>query len=340
MKITKLIAALIVLTMVATPVLSYAKAGGRSGGGSSGGSSRSGGMTYGSEGSRGSRTFDNNGYKPIERSTTPQTAPQPTARPAPAPAVPPQPVGQPSFFQRHPILTGLAAGFAGSWVGHMLFGANNSLAGQAGAGTEGADAGTGSMWPLILLLAFGGLAVYYFTKMRRPSVATTEPAFERSALAPETASFASGSMVGTLQPGAIVSSEDASKFRQMLVDVQAAWSKQDLDALKRLTTPEMLHYFSEALSENTSKEVEDHVEDVGVQQADVREAWTEDSKNYATVLLRWTARDYTVSLTKRRGEPGYLTDGDDQKPADAAEAWTFMRYQGGEWLLSAIQQVE
>ena len=329
MKITKLIAALIVLTMVATPVLSYAKAGGRSSGGSSGGSS---------QGSRGSRTFDNNGYKPIERSTTPQTAPQSTARPAPAPAVPPQPAAQPSFFQRHPILTGLAAGFAGSWIGHMLFGANNSLAGQAGA--EGADAGTGSMWPLILLLAFGGLAVYYFTKMRRPSVATAGPAFERSALAPETAPFAGGPMAGTLQPGTVVSSEDESKFRQMLVDVQAAWSKQDLDALKRLTTPEMLHYFSDALSENTSKEVENHVEDVGVQQADVREAWTEDSKNYATVLLRWTARDYTVSLTKRRGEPGYLADGDDQKPAEASEAWTFMRYQGGKWLLSAIQQVE
>lgn len=329
MKITKLIAALIVLTMVATPVLSYAKAGGRSSGGSSGGSS---------QGSRGSRTFDNNGYKPIERSTTPQTAPQSTARPAPSPAVPPQPVGQPSFFQRHPILTGLAAGFAGSWIGHMLFGANNSLAGQAGA--EGADAGTGSMWPLILLLAFGGLAVYYFTKMRRPSVATTGPAFERSALAPETAPLVTGPMAGTLQPGTVVSSEDESKFRQMLVDVQAAWSKQDLDALKRLTTPEMLHYFSDALSENTSKEIENRVEDVGVQQADVREAWTEDSKDYATVLLRWTARDYTVSLTKQRGEPGYLADGDDQKPADAAEAWTFMRYQGGKWLLSAIQQVE
>lgn len=329
MKHTQLIAALTVLTMVATPVLSYAKAGGRSSGGSSGGSS---------QGSRGSRTFDNNGYKPIERSTTPQTAPTPAARPAPAPAMPPQPAAQPSFFQQHPILTGLAAGFAGSWIGHMLFGANNSLAGQAGA--EGADAGTGSMWPLILLLAFGGLAVYYFTKMRRPSVATTGPAFERSALAPETTPFAAGPMAGTLQPGTVVSPEDESKFRQMLVDIQAAWSKQDLDMLKRLTTPEMLHYFSDALSENTSKEVENRVEDVGVQQADVREAWTEDSKDYATVRLRWTARDYTVSLTKQRGEPGYLADGDDQKPTEVSEAWTFMRYQGGKWLLSAIQQVE
>ena len=71
MKITKLIAVLIVLTMVATPVLSYAKAGGRSSGGSSGGSS---------QGSRGSRTFDNNGYKPIERSTTPESKARTQAR--------------------------------------------------------------------------------------------------------------------------------------------------------------------------------------------------------------------------------------------------------------------
>ncbi len=332
MKQTQLIAALTVLTMVATPVLSYAKAGGRSGGSSSGG------MTYGSQGSRGAQTYDNNGYKPIERSMTPQTAPTPAARPAPAPALPPQTAAQPSFFQQHPILTGLAAGFAGSWIGHMLFGANNSLAGQTGA--EGADTGTGSMWPLILLLAFGALAVYYFTKMRRPSVATAGPSFERSALTSETAPFAAGPMAATLQPGAVVSPVDEAKFRQMLADVQAAWSKQDLDTLKRLTTPEMLHYFSDALSENTSKEVENIVEDVAVQQADVHEAWTEDSRDYATVLLRWKARDYTVSLAKRKGEPGYLIDGDDQKPADAVEAWTFVRYQGGKWLLSAIQQVE
>ena len=92
MKSTKLIAALIVLTIVATPVLSYARAGGRSGGSSGGSSSGSSGMTYGSQGSRGSKTFDNNGAKPIERTMTPQTtpgsAPPSTASPAPAPAVP------------------------------------------------------------------------------------------------------------------------------------------------------------------------------------------------------------------------------------------------------------
>lgn len=341
MKTTKLIATMVVLTIVATPVLSYARAGGRSGGGSGGSSSGSGGMTYGSQGSRGSKTFDNNGAKPIERSTTPQTAPNApaTARPAPAPALAPQPMAQPSFFQRHPILTGLAAGFAGSWLGHMIFGANNSMAAAGGEGAEAA-AGGGSMLPLLLLFGLGAAAIYYFRRMRQPSVTTTGQAFQRNTLESETEPFAAGQMANASSLNTVLTSEDESKFRQMLMDAQTAWSKQDLDALKRLTTPEMLHYFSNALSENVSKDVENHVEDVAVLQSDVRETWTEDSKDYATIRFRWKARDYNVSLAKGRGEPGSTADGNDQTPVEAAEAWTFLRYQGGRWLLSAIQQVD
>jgi hypothetical protein len=297
-------------------------------------------MTYGSQGSRGSKTFDNNGAKPIERSTTPQTAPSsaPPSTPAVAPA--PQPIAQPSFFQRHPILTGLAAGFAGSWLGHMIFGANNSMAAAGGEGAEAAGSGGGSMLPLLLLFALGAVAIYYFRKMRQPSVTTTGQAFQRNTLESETEPFAAGPMTGASSLTTILVPEDESKFRQMLVDVQAAWSKSDLDALKRVTTPEMLHYFSSALSENVSKDVENHVEDVAILQTDVRETWTEDSKDYATVRFRWKARDYNVSLTKRQGEPGSILDGDDKTPVEAAEAWTFLRYQGGRWLLSAIQQVD
>jgi predicted lipid-binding transport protein (Tim44 family) len=45
-----------------------------------------------------------------------------------------------------------------------------------------------------------------------------------------------------------------------------------------------------------------------------------------------------VSLTKRRGEPGYLVEGSEETPTESGEVWTFMRYQNGKWLLSAIQQ--
>nr|HQV10352.1 hypothetical protein [Nitrospira sp.] len=59
---------------------------------------------------------------------------------------------------------------------------------------------------------------------------------------------------------------------------------------------------------------------------------------YATVNLSWTARDYTVSLTKQPGEAGYLVEGNDQQPTKTTEVWTFMRFGNGSWLLSAIQQ--
>src|SRR6266496_2897765 len=101
----RLIALMIVLALAATPTLSFARAG--SGGGRSGGGFSQGGSSSGSIGSRGSRTYENNGYQPIERSTTPQQAPT-TTRTAPSPTGQPQPAAQPSFFQRHPILTGLA----------------------------------------------------------------------------------------------------------------------------------------------------------------------------------------------------------------------------------------
>jgi predicted lipid-binding transport protein (Tim44 family) len=51
------------------------------------------------------------------------------------------------------------------------------------------------------------------------------------------------------------------------------------------------------------------------------------------------ARDYTVSSTKQRGEPGYLVEGSEETPTETTEVWTFMRSRPGKWLLSAIQQV-
>ena len=139
-------------------------------------------------------------------------------------------------------------------------------------------------------------------------------------------------------PVAEITPADQTAFQHILIEVQTAWSKQDLSALRRLVTPEMLNYFSVGLSENASQEVENRVEDVSLLSAETREAWTEDATDYATVLLRWKARDYTLSLTKQRGEPGFLAEGNDQVPTESSEVWTFMRFQKGKWLLSAIQQ--
>ena len=226
----------------------------------------------------------------------------------------------------------------------MIFGATDSSArtNEAGERTGEAEQPAGSSGPngmmLILLMLMGGGVLYYFLKGRRSPV----PNF--SGITRSTA--VSGSLLDsstTTLPAATVETEitsaDKAAFQQLLVDIQTAWGKQDLPELRRLVTPEMLEYFSTGLAEQTSQDIANHVEDVVLQRAEVRESWTEEAAQYATVMLHWNARDYTVSLTKQRGESGYLIEGSEEKPTESSEVWTFMRYQNGKWLLSAIQQI-
>jgi predicted lipid-binding transport protein (Tim44 family) len=340
MNTTKLMAACIVLSLLGAPAVSFAKARGGFGGGYSSGS-RS-GSSSGSIGSRGSRTYDQNGAQPIQQSTTPKpaSAPPPSAAASQAPAAQPTPASQPSFLQRNPILAGIAGGLTGSWIGHMLFGATESSAktneaGEAAGQATGASNSTG--W-LLFLMVLGAGALYYFMKVRRSPVPVVSGMMRSSAVA---GSLLAESSAAALRPATTdfdITASDKAAFQQLLTDIQAAWSKQDLAALRRFVTPEMLSYFSTALAENSSQEIENHVEDVVLGRADVREAWTENETQYATVGLHWRARDYTVSLTKQRGEVGYLIDGSDEQPTESSEVWTFMRFQDGKWLLSAIQQ--
>ncbi len=341
MNTTKLIAAVIVIALIGLPSLSFARArGGGYGGGYSSGS-RS-GNPYGNIGSRGSRTYDQNGAKPIEQSTTPKPSAgtPPSTSNGPSSTTQPAPAMQPSFMQRNPLMAGLAAGIAGSWIGHMLFGATNSNAASTTetGETAAATGGSNSAGILLLLLLVGAGALFYFLKVRRPV-----PDFSGISRS----SAASGSLLRepsatTLQTTAVVSDitpADKAAFQQLLTDIQTAWSNQDLAGLRLFVTPEMLSYFSTALAEQTSLDIANHVEDVVLVQADVRETWIEeDTTHYATIGLRWSARDYTVSLTKQRGEPGYLVEGSEETPTESSEVWTFMRYQNGKWLLSAIQQ--
>ena len=344
---TKLIAAIIVISLIGVPTVSFARARGGGfggfGGGYSGGSRGSG--LSGSMGSRGSRTYDQNGAKPIEQSTTPRpstTAPQ-SAPASTAPTAQPTPAMQPSFMQRNPLLAGLAAGVAGSYIGHMLFGATDSSARTTDAGEHvgetdqpaGAFSSTGI---LLILMLLGAGAFYYFLKVRRSPTPDFSGITRSSTFSGSLPAEPSATTLRTATVDTEITSADKTAFQQLLIEIQTAWSKPDLAGLRRFVTPEMLAYFSTALAEQTSLDIANHVEDVVLLRADVRESWTEDSTHYATIGLRWSARDYTVSLTKQRGEAGYLVEGNEETPTEAGEVWTFMRYQNGKWLLSAIQQ--
>jgi predicted lipid-binding transport protein (Tim44 family) len=252
---------------------------------------------------------------------------------------------QPSFLQRNPLLAGIAGGLAGSWIGHMLFGATDSSAKTNEAGehvgatdqTAGTSSSTGM---LLLLMLLGAGTLYYVLKVRRSSTPDFSGIRRSSAVSGSLLAEPSATTLRTATVDTEVTAEDKTAFQHLLIDIQTAWSKQDLAGLRRFVTPEMLAYFSTALAEQTSQDLENHVEDVVLLRAEVRESWTEDATQYATVGLHWCARDYTVSLTKQRGEPGYLVEGSNETPTESSEVWTFMRFQNGKWLLSAIQQVE
>jgi len=343
MNTTKLMAATIVIALIGVPTVSFAKArGGGFGGGYSGGSRGYSGSE--SMGSRGSRTYDQNGAKPIEQSTTPRPSTTPPPSAASGPTAQPAPAMQPSFMQRNPLLAGLAAGVMGSYIGHMLFGATESSArttdaGEAVGETNKPAEGFGSTGILLILMLLGAGAFYYFLKVRRSPTPDFSGITRSSTFNGSLAAEPSATTLITATVDDEVTSADKAAFQQLLIDVQTAWSKQDLAGLRRFVTPEMLSYFSTALAEQTSLDVANHVEDVVLLRAEVKETWTEDAIRYATIGLHWNARDYTVSLTKQRGEPGYLIEGNEETPTEAGEVWTFMRYQNGKWLLSAIQQL-
>ena len=67
---------------------------------------------------------------------------------------------------------------------------------------------------------------------------------------------------------------------------------------------------------------------------DLAEAWREGDREYATVAMRYSLRDRYVDRAT-----GRAADGTDQ-PQEATEVWTFTRANGGNWLLSAVQQTQ
>ena len=246
------------------------------------------------------------------------------------------------ILKASPLPTGLAAGVAGSLIGEMLFGATNSIAQTTEADAPAPETNkptedVSSAAILLLLLLLTAAAIFYFLKIQRPSLPDFSGVTGRN---PSKDSLPTRRPATTRQKLSVdsITAADKAAFQQLLIDVQKAWNKQDMTELRLFVTPEMLNYFSAALADNTSQDIRNHVEDVVLLRAEILEAWTEQARQYVTAGLRWSARDYNLSLTKQHGEPGYLVEGSEEIPTESGEAWTFMRIQDGEWRLSAIQQ--
>ena len=213
-------------------------------------------MGYSSQGSLGSRTFNNNGGQPVQRSIAPRSNPanEPFAT-------------RPSFAQSHPFLTGLGGAFLGSWLGSLLFphwGMGYGFGGMIG-----------SLFTWLIII---WLISILFRMFRRHSGPLTSPSFAGMGYQPRNPAYGSGygglggAAAGRAISNLAVNETDYAAFEAILKAVQGVWSKGDLATLRQYVTPEMLSYFAEQLAQNTSQGVENHVDDVALVKGDVREA--------------------------------------------------------------------
>lgn len=286
-------------------------------------------------GSRGSRTFS---APPSTRTAPGATAPmersviQPGAQTRPTPGMGGT-FNRPGLFGGG-LLGGLAAGFLGAGLLGLLF----------GHGLFGGLAGFASVLGLLLqigLVALVGVLLFRMWQGRRrqPAMAGGPPlrdfGLNRSGLGSlgggSAASAGPAASAGGLQPVEI-GPADYQAFERLLGEIQAAYSAEDLNALRARVTPEMLSYFSEELAQNASRGVVNKVSDVKLDQGDLAEAWREGDAEYATVAMRYSLVDRTVDRSS-----GRLVGGSDE-PKAVTEVWTFRRAHNGAWLLSAIQQ--
>jgi predicted lipid-binding transport protein (Tim44 family) len=324
-RLATLLTALAVVALAFGPALSEARPGG--------------GV---SSGSRGSRTD----FAPPSTQTAPGTTRQfdrtetAPARPAPAPGVTqpgaPRPATSGGFFSRNPLMTGLMGGLLGAGLfgllsGSGLFGGMDGFAGFLGLLLQIALIG-GIVW-LVLRLVRGN---------RRP----------QPALAASPAGAAGATLLARdLQPGqpasrsmggavtAPVNSRpieitepDYNGFEKALLAINAAWSRQDIEALRKFATPEMTNYFAQDLADLRARGWTNTTSDVQLEAGDLAEAWQENGQDFATVAMRFSLIDVT------RDANGSVTEGNPKQRQTVAEVWTFTRYPGEAWRLSAIQQ--
>ncbi len=302
-------------------------------------------------GSRGLRTFTRpaptrtapNEAQPINRSMTPR---QQTTQPA-TQAGTRQAAGQPS---RSGMFGGMFGGLLG---GLMLGGLVGMLLGHGIGGMAGM---------LGLLLQVGIIAIVvmlvmrFMRKRQTPAFAGAgggDPGqrfgFESQGASPAAADFGrqpepdvepSGDDLagdGVAAHGGAdeigITNEDLDRFEQLLVEIQAAFTREDYAGLRERCTPEIVSFLSEELSQNAVSGKRNEVLDVSLLQGDIAESWREGDEEYATVALRYESID--VMRDRASGE---VVEGE-MHPTETTEIWTFVRPVGGSWKLSAIQDL-
>lgn len=228
------------------------------------------------------------------------------------------------------LMSGLLSGFIGAGIFGLLFG-------------HGLFGGLGGGFSLIGLLIQLGL-IYLLVRFALSFFKNRNPAFFGG---PQGAAYQNGGPVPGAAPmggygapngGAPlpIAADDFNMFEQRLVEVQSAYSKEDIGTLRGLVTPEMAAYFSEELAANRRRGVANRLSDTKLLKGDLSEAWRESGSDYASVAIRYSLIDTMVDLAS-----GRVVSGNANVPDIVTEVWTFVRPAGmgsETWMLSAIQQ--
>lgn len=301
----------------------------------------------GSFGSRGARTY----RAPATTNVAPrETAPvqrSMTDRPAAGTQASAGTAAAAGTARRGGMGRGLLGGLlAGGLIGALL------------GGGLGALGGAGAIMALLQIVLIGGLVYFLFRFFRRRSAGapgqahamagaggTVHPftgnAFtgrqdaaptRPSALAPQGSTPAYAAPQPVAEQDITITDADRADFERLLMEVQDAFSAEDFARLRARTTPEVMSYFAEELSQNATAGCRNRVSDTRLLDAAVAEAWQEAGTGYATIAMRYESVD--VMLDRQSGA---VVDGDPDRATDTTELWTFKREPGTDWRLSAVQ---
>ena len=267
-------------------------------------------------GARGARSF----------SLPPSTATAPrSAQPLPGMTSPGTSFGQ--GFAPRPRGFGFGTGLAAGLLGAGLFG---MLTGGGFFGGLGSLASVfGLLLQIALVIGLVRLALRFWANRSAGPAFAGRPGYGAGRLPLDGLIRQGGSGPAPIDIGP----GDFAAFERALGDIQAAHSREDLGALSRLATPDMVRRFGQDIERNRSRGLRNDVTGVTLLKGDLSEAWREGAVDYATVAMRFGARDVMVERAS-----GRVVEGDPTRPVEATELWTFRRERGGPWALSAIQQ--
>jgi predicted lipid-binding transport protein (Tim44 family) len=301
--------AIAIVLSLALPVLAASNADARVGGGFS-------------SGSRGGRTFS----MPPSTNTAPSAA-QPFNRTFSQPSSGiNSPIGG-GLFNRSGggLFRGFAAGFLGAGLLGLLFG------GGLFSGIGGFSSIFGLLLQIVLIVFLVRMAMSWWQRRQM-----SEPAYAGGGgLGNNTSNSNFGGMgfgLGTSSTPLQIQPADYEAFERLLIDMQAAYSNEDIARLHALATPEMVAFFTQDMQQNRARGQVNKVSDTRLLQGDLAEAWREGDADYASVAMRFSMIDKYVDINS-----GQLISGSEQ-PTEATEVWTFVRRRGSNWMLSAIQQ--